>query len=392
MLNENYKRSVIILSFNKFFIKITKRNKVLLIFYIKKLIIIQLIKNKKMSKHFFKDNVDKLAKIFDKTLDIKKEFTNEELNDVYRSMVELRKFEERAADLYTKGSIAGFCHLYNGQEAIAIGSMKAAKKDDSYITSYRDHALMYACGADPVKIMAELTGREIGCSKGKGGSMHIFDLERKFYGGHGIVGAQTALGTGIAFEMKYNSKPNVCYTYMGDGAANQGQFYESMNMASSWCLPVIYIIENNGYAMGTAVERAVYDANFFNRGLPFGIIGAHVDGMNFFDVYAKIKIAREFCIEKKRPVLLEMKTYRYRGHSMSDPGKYRDKSEIDEYRKIDPIAQMKNYLIENKILTEDECEKIEDEIFKKMNEVARLALEAKEPDDAELYTDVYSHQ
>ena len=343
-----------------------------------------------MNKNFFRDDINELVKIFDKNIDIKKEFSNEELKDVYQLMVELRKFEERAADLYAKGNIAGFCHLYNGQEAIAVGNVKAAKEDDAYITSYRDHALMYACGADPVKIMGEVTGRENGCSKGKGGSMHIFDLEKKFYGGHGIVGAQTSLGTGIAFEMKYNKKPNVCYTYMGDGGANQGQFYESMNMASLWNLPVIYIIENNGYAMGTSVDRAVYDTNFFNRGLPFGVIGAHVDGMNFFDTYAKIKIAREFCIEKKRPVLLEMKTYRYRGHSMSDPAKYRDKAELDEYRKIDPITQMKDYLIKNKISTEEECNQIDDMVFKKMNEVARLALEAKEPDDLELYTDVYS--
>lgn len=340
-------------------------------------------------KKFFRDDILELSKIFDRKIDIKKEFSSEKLKEVYRSMVGVRKFEERAADLYAKGSIAGFCHLYNGQEAVAVGNVYAAEKDDAYITSYRDHGLMFASGADPVKIMGELTGREIGCSKGKGGSMHIFDLEKRFYGGHGIVGAQTSIGTGIAFEMKYNNKSNVCYTYMGDGAANQGQFYESMNMASLWNLPVIYIIENNGYAMGTSIERAVYDTHFFNRGLPFGIIGAPVDGMNFFDVYEKIKIARDYCITQKRPVLLEMKTYRYRGHSMSDPAKYRDKAEVESYREIDPILQMKKYLIENKILSEGDCEKIEDEIFEKMNEVARMALEAKEPDDSELYTDVY---
>ncbi len=341
-------------------------------------------------KNFFRDDIYELVKIFDKKIDIKSEFSNDELKDAYKSMVGIRKFEERAADLYAKGHIAGFCHLYNGQEAVAVGNVSAAKKDDAYITSYRDHGLMFASGADPVKIMGELTGRDIGCSKGKGGSMHIFDLEKKFYGGHGIVGAQTAIGTGIAFEMKYNKKQNVCYAYMGDGAANQGQFYESMNMAAIWGLPVIYIIENNGYAMGTSIDRAVYDTNFFNRGLPFGIIGTDVDGMNFFDVYTKIKIAREFCLAQSKPVLLEMKTYRYRGHSMSDPAKYRSKDEVDSYKLVDPITQMRKYLVENKILTEDDCDGIEDEIFARMNEVAKLSLEAPEPDEAELYTDVYS--
>ncbi len=345
------------------------------------------------SKKFFQININEIQSIFDiNQTKTDLSISNEQIVSAYTLMETIRKFEERAGDLYTRKEIIGFCHLYNGQEAIAVGNVIGAENGDSYITSYRDHGLMIACGGDPLKVMAELTGREIGYSKGKGGSMHIFDLEKKFYGGHGIVGAQTSLGTGIAFAAKYQKEKSVCYTYLGDGAANQGQFYESMNMAALWGLPIIYIIENNGYAMGTSVNRAVYDSNFCNRGLPFGIIGIDVDGMDFFDVYNKIKIARDYCINEGKPVLLEMKTYRYKGHSMSDPAKYRNKEELDSYKEQDPILRLKKHIIENKIATEEECDKISSGISKKIRAVAEesIAPETKQPDSSELYTDVYS--
>ena len=345
------------------------------------------------SKKFFQIDINKIPEIFDITkTKVDLSIKNEQIIEAYKLMETMRKFEERAGDLYTKKEIRGFCHLYNGQEAIAAGTILGGDNNDSHITSYRDHALMIACGGDPYKVMKELTGRFDGYSKGKGGSMHIFDLEKKFYGGHGIVGAQTSLGTGIAFAIKYKKENNVCFSYLGDGAANQGQFYESMNMAALWGLPVIYIIENNGYAMGTAVHRSVYDSNFCNRGLPFGIIGIDVDGMNFFDVYNKIKIARDYCLKEGKPVLLEMKTYRYKGHSMSDPAKYRDKEELELYKTQDPILKLRQYIIEKKIMTEQECDKISSEVSKKMRDVAEQAIsqDAKEPESSELYTDVYS--
>ena len=341
---------------------------------------------------FFKINFEEMFQVFDKEnskLDLS--LSHEKVKSAFKLMQTIRKFEERAADLYAKGNIAGFCHLYNGQEAVAVGNIIASEKDDAFITSYRDHGLMLACGGDPLKVMSELTGRAIGYSKGKGGSMHIFDLEKKFYGGHGIVGAQTSLGTGIALAMKYRSQKNVCYTYLGDGAVNQGQFYESMNMASLWDLPVIYIIENNGYAMGTAVNRATFDTNFSNRGLPFGIMGLEIDGMDLFDVYVKVKIARDYCIRESRPVLLSVKTYRYRGHSMSDPGNYRTKGEVEEYKKSDPIGRIIQFMSDNGIANEEELQKITDNISQRMRDVAAQALEAREPDVGELYTDVYDH-
>lgn len=343
------------------------------------------------SQTFFRINLEEISQIFDeKKSQLDLSLSNEKIKAAFKLMQTIRKFEERAADLYAKGNIAGFCHLYNGQEAVAVGNVFASEKDDAFITSYRDHGLMLACGGDPLKVMGELTGRAIGYSKGKGGSMHIFDLEKKFYGGHGIVGAQISLGTGIAFAMKYRNQQNVCYTYLGDGAVNQGQFYESMNMASLWGLPVIYVIENNGYAMGTSVSRSTYDTNFANRGLPFGIIGVEVDGMDLFDVYTKIKIARNYCLCEERPVLLSVKTYRYRGHSMSDPGNYRSKDEVEEYKKSDPIGRIIQYMIDKNISTEVELEKITDEIAQRMRNVATEALQAAEPDIDELYTDVYA--
>jgi pyruvate dehydrogenase E1 component alpha subunit len=349
--------------------------------------------NASQTKQFFKININEISSIFDETKSqLNLDLSNDQIISAYKTMESIRKFEERAADLYAKKHIRGFCHLYNGQEAIITGNVMAAHEGDSYITSYRDHGMMIGCGGDPLKVMSELTGKIDGYSKGKGGSMHIFDLEKKFYGGHGIVGAQTSLGTGIAFAIKYKQEPNVCYTYLGDGAANQGQFYESMNMAALWKLPVIYVIENNGYAMGTSVSRAVYDDHFFNRGLPFGIIGIDVDGMDFFDVYKKMKIARDYCIKNEMPVLLEMKTYRYRGHSMSDPAKYRTKEEVDSYKELDPIQKLRKHILDNKIMTEDECEKISDEISSQMKKVADKASseETSYPGSEELWTDIYA--
>lgn len=340
---------------------------------------------------FFRVNPQDVEKIFDKKLLKDSEIlSDEKILEAYRQMVLLRKFEERCADLYTKGYIAGFCHLYIGQEAVAVGNFFASQKDDAFITSYRDHGLMLACGGSPLGIMGELCGKAVGCSKGKGGSMHIFDTEKRFYGGHGIVGAQTSLGTGLAFEMKYNKKPNVSFTYLGDGAAHQGQFFESMNMASLWNLPVIYVIENNQYAMGTSVERSTFDTNLFNRGLPFGILGIQVDGMDFFETYAAFKLAGNYVRQTGRPLLIEAKTYRYRGHSMSDPAKYRTKEEVEKYKTLDPIAKIKSYIFEKNLLNEEQCDEIESKIFGEMNALAQECINAPEPEAAELYTDVYS--
>jgi len=339
---------------------------------------------------FFRVNPSNINDIFDiKNLKDHQKLDDKKIIDSYKKMILLRKFEERCADLYTKGKIAGFCHLYIGQEAIATSNILASEENDAFITSYRSHGLMAAVGSSPSSIMGELCGKEIGCSKGKGGSMHIFDTKKGFFGGHGIVGAQTSLGTGIAFEMKYNKRPNIAYVYLGDGAAHQGQFFESMNMASLWNLPVIYVIENNEYAMGTSVSRSTYDTNLFNRGIPFGILGKKVNGMDFFESYNAFALASNYVREYSRPLLLEMKTYRYRGHSMSDPAKYRTKQEVDEYKNLDPIANIKNYIFKNNILTEDQCDQIESDVFNEMALVANNVLDSKEPDSFELYTDIY---
>jgi pyruvate dehydrogenase E1 component alpha subunit len=341
--------------------------------------------------NFFRVNPEDVEKIFDKSLlSDSEKLDDEKITQAYKQMVLLRKFEERCSDLYMKGHIAGFCHLYIGQEAIATGNVFSSQKGDAFITSYRDHGLMLACGSSALGIMGELCGKEIGCSKGKGGSMHIFDTEKRFYGGHGIVGAQTSLGTGLAFEIKYNKKPNISYTYLGDGAVHQGQFFESMNMASLWNLPVIYVIENNNYAMGTSIERSTYDTNLFNRGLPFGILGKQVNGMDFFETYEAFMLAGKYVRENSRPLILEMKTYRYRGHSMSDPAKYRTKNEVDQYKTLDPIAKIKHYIFEKKILTEESCDEIESEIFAQMNSLAAQCVGAQEPNEKELWTDVYA--
>ncbi len=319
----------------------------------------------------------------------KSKYTKQQLLAFYKEMLLIRRFEEKAGQLYGMGLIGGFCHLYIGQEAVVIGMQHALKEGDSVITSYRDHGHMLACGMDPKGIMAELTGRKDGFSKGKGGSMHMFSTEKHFYGGHGIVGAQVPLGTGIAFAHKYRNNKSVCLTYFGDGSANQGQVYESFNMAALWKLPVIYIIENNEYAMGTSVKRSSAMPEFFKRGEAFDIPGIRIDGMNVMEVHQVGAEAVEYVRSGKGPILLEMKTYRYRGHSMSDPAKYRTKEEVTEYKeKHDPIDSLKNYMMGEKVADEAALKAIENEIKLIVNEAADYAQKSPEPDAGELYTDV----
>ncbi|HVT55652.1 MAG TPA: pyruvate dehydrogenase (acetyl-transferring) E1 component subunit alpha [Xanthobacteraceae bacterium] len=307
----------------------------------------------------------------------------------YRSMLTIRRFEEKAGQLYGMGLIGGFCHLYIGQEAVVIGMQMAIEEGDQVITGYRDHGHMLACGMDPKGVMAELTGRKGGYSKGKGGSMHMFSIEKNFYGGHGIVGAQCSLGTGIAFANHYRDNGRVCLTYFGDGAANQGQVYESFNMAQLWKLPVVYVIENNKYAMGTAVHRSSAQTDFSKRGASFEIPGQKVDGMDVRAVRAAGKRAVEYARSGKGPYILDMETYRYRGHSMSDPAKYRSKDEVQKVRtEHDPIEQVRARILEQKIMSEDEIKKIDGEVRAMVNEAADFATHDAEPDAAELYTDV----
>src|SRR6204780_2045224 len=288
------------------------------------------------------------------------EFSKEQEFQALRQMLLIRRFEEKAGQMYGMGLIGGFCHLYIGQEAVVVG-MELAKKDgDQMITGYRDHGHMLACGMDPKGVMAELTGRRGGYSHGKGGSMHMFSLDKHFYGGHGIGGAQVPLGTGLAFANKYRGNDNVSLTYFGDGAANQGQVYESFNMAELWKLPVVYVIENNRYAMGTSVSRSSAQTDFSRRGASFNIPGTQVDGMDVRAVKAAAEEALAWCRAGKGPIILEMMTYRYRGHSMSDPAKYRTKEEVDKMRtEHDPIEQVRHRLIDKKWSGEDELKKIE---------------------------------
>ena len=313
----------------------------------------------------------------------------DELLQYYRDMLLMRRFEEKAGQLYGMGLIAGFCHLYIGQEAVVTGIQAALEEGDQVITGYRDHAHMLACGMDPNGVMAELTGREGGYSRGNGGSMHMFSREKQFYGGHGIVGAQVSLGTGLAFADRYKENKKVAVTYFGDGAANQGQVYESFNMAKLWDLPVIYVIENNQYAMGTAVKRASSETALHKRGLSFGIPGEEVDGMDVEAVKAAAAKAVKHARDGNGPYILEMKTYRYRGHSMSDPAKYRTREEVDDIRSHhDPIDLVKKRLIEGKHATEEELKEIDKEVKKIVNDAAQFAKDSPEPDPSELYTDV----
>ncbi|ADZ87071.1 pyruvate dehydrogenase (acetyl-transferring) E1 component subunit alpha [Brucella abortus] len=309
--------------------------------------------------------------------------------EAYREMLLIRRFEEKAGQLYGMGFIGGFCHLYIGQEAVVVGMQMALQEGDQVITGYRDHGHMLAVGMSARGVMAELTGRRGGLSKGKGGSMHMFSKEKNFYGGHGIVGAQVSLGTGLAFANHYRENKSVSLTYFGDGAANQGQVYESFNMASLWKLPVIYVIENNRYAMGTAVSRSSAETDFSKRGLSFNIPGIQVDGMDVRAVKAAADLATEWARSGKGPIILEMLTYRYRGHSMSDPAKYRSKEEVQKMRsEHDPIEQVKNRLIEKGWATEEELKEIDREVRDIVADAADFAEHDPEPDASELYTDI----
>ena len=315
--------------------------------------------------------------------------SKEELLKYYREMLLIRRFEEKAGQLYGMGLIGGFCHLYIGQEAVVVGLEAAAEEGDRRITTYRDHGHMLACGMDPKGIMAELTGREGGFSAGKGGSMHMFSTEKRFYGGHGIVGANVPLGAGLAFADKYMGNDRVTFTYFGDGAANQGQVYETYNMAELWMLPVIFVIENNQYAMGTSVKRATKSPSLWQRGAAYGIPGEEVDGMDVLAVKAAGEKAVEHCRAGKGPYILEVMTYRYRGHSMSDPAKYRTRDEVQKMREErDAIEQVRKRLLDGDA-TEDELKAIDKEIKDIVNEAAEFSKESPEPALSELWTDIY---
>ena len=320
------------------------------------------------------------------------EFSKDQELAAYRDMLLIRRFEEKAGQMYGMGLIGGFCHLYIGQEAVVTGVTMASKKgEDAQITGYRDHGHMLVMGIEPRGVMAELTGRKGGLSKGKGGSMHMFSNDHRFYGGNGIVGAQVSLGTGLAFASKYRGDNSVSITYFGDGAANQGQVYESFNMAKLWSLPVVYVIENNRYAMGTSVERASAQHDFSKRGVSFGIEGEQVDGMDVRLVHDAAKRAIEHARAGNGPYILEMMTYRYRGHSMSDPAKYRSKDEVSTMRaERDPIEQVKQRIIEQKSGTEESLKAIETEIRAIVTEAADFATADPEPDASELWTDIYA--
>ena len=310
------------------------------------------------------------------------------LLEYYRDMLLIRRFEERAGQMYGMGLIGGFCHLYIGQEAVVVGMQAALKEGDTIVTSYRDHGHMLACGMDPNGVMAELTGRRSGYSHGKGGSMHMFSREKNFFGGHGIVGAQVPIGTGLAFAHRYRENGLICVTYLGDGAINQGQVYESFNMASLWKLPIVYVIENNRYGMGTAVDRASARTDLFHRGMAYGIPGEQVDGMNVLAVYEAGLAAAEHARSGQGPIILEMLTYRYRGHSMSDPAKYRTREEVDRMRsEHDPIDQARRRLLEGG-MTEAALKEIDSKVRGRIAAAAQFAQDCPEPDPAELWTDV----
>ena len=317
--------------------------------------------------------------------------SKDELLKFYRDMLLIRRFEEKAGQLYGMGLIGGFCHLYIGQEAVVVGLEAAAEEGDKRITSYRDHGHMLACGMDPKGVMAELTGREGGLSKGKGGSMHMFSKEKHFYGGHGIVGAQVPLGAGLAFADKYKENGRVTFTYFGDGAANQGQVYETFNMAALWKLPVIFVIENNQYAMGTAQKRSTSTPELHTRGEAFGIPGETVDGMDVLAVKAASEKAVAHCRSGEGPYILEIMTYRYRGHSMSDPAKYRTREEVQKMREErDAIEHVRELILQGKHASDDELKAIDKEIKAIVNEAAEFAKESPEPALEELWTDIYA--
>jgi pyruvate dehydrogenase E1 component alpha subunit len=314
----------------------------------------------------------------------------EELLAHYRDMLLIRRFEEKAGQMYGMGLIGGFCHLYIGQEAVVVGMQAAITPEDAVITSYRDHGHMLACGMESRGVMAELTGRRGGYSKGKGGSMHMFSREKGFFGGHGIVGAQVPLGTGIAFGKKYRGEDSVALTYLGDGAVNQGQVYEAFNMASLWKLPVVYVIENNKYGMGTSIERASARTDLYQRGQAYGIPGMQVDGMDVLTVKEAGRKAVAHARSGKGPYILEMLTYRYRGHSMSDPAKYRSKEEVQKVRQEqDPIEGLKARILDQGLGDADQLKEIDREVKAIVSEAAEFAQNSPEPDPSELTTDVY---
>lgn len=313
--------------------------------------------------------------------------TAEDLKNFYREMLLIRRFEEKAGQLYGMGLIGGFCHLYIGQEAVVTGIQSVQEEQDSIVTAYRDHGHMLACGMDPKGVMAELTGREGGYSRGKGGSMHMFSREKNFFGGHGIVGAQISIGTGLGFAHKYKEDNGVAVAYMGDGASNQGQVAESYNIAALWKLPVLYVIENNRYGMGTSTARHAA-GDLYRRGEGYGIPGEQVDGMDVFAVQAAARQALDYIRQGNGPYILEMMTYRYRGHSMSDPAKYRTKDEVSEFKDHhDPLLLIKEMMDKEKI-GEDEIKAIDKDIKAIVNEAAEFAQQSKEPDPAELWTDI----
>ena len=313
----------------------------------------------------------------------------ETLKKFYKDMLMIRRFEEKAGQMYGMGLIGGFCHLYIGQEAVVVGVQDQLIEGDSVITSYRDHGHMLACGMEANGVMAELTGREGGYSRGKGGSMHMFSKEKGFFGGHGIVGAQVPLGTGLAFAHKYEKNNNIAVVYTGDGAINQGQVYEAFNMASLWKLPVLYIIENNRYAMGTSLERASAMTDLSQRGVSFAIPGKKVDGMDVLAVQEAAKEAVDHIRGGNGPMILEMQTYRYRGHSMSDPAKYRTKDEVNDMKtNHDPIEQVRKLILDRQIMDEGDMKEIDKDIKKVVAESAEFAQTSPEPDPSELYTDI----
>lgn len=329
-----------------------------------------------------------MVKTFEKASAWNQFFTKESLLDAYQLMLRMRRFEERAGALYTQRSIGGYCHLYIGQEAVVTGIQTAQKSQDTVITAYRDHAHMLACGIDPKPIMAELTGRSAGCSEGKGGSMHMFSKEKKFFGGHGIVGGQVPIGTGLAMGHKYNKDQGVCVTYMGDGAINQGQIYESFNMAALWSLPALYVLEDNQYAMGTAVKRHAA-GSLVERGTPYGIEGCVVNGQDVLVVREAAEWALTIVRNESRPVLMHVKTYRYRGHSMSDPGLYRSKDEVEDFKtNHDPLLNLQKVLLEQKLISVEELTAWDDRIKTEMKDAADFALDAPLPEESKLYTDV----
>ncbi|PCJ29409.1 MAG: pyruvate dehydrogenase (acetyl-transferring) E1 component subunit alpha [Rickettsiales bacterium] len=313
----------------------------------------------------------------------------EEYVDSFEKMLLIRRFEEKCGQFYGMGLIGGFCHLYIGQEAVIAGITLAKDEKDSTITSYRDHGHIIMSGADPKYVMAELMGRSSGCSRGKGGSMHLFNKDGKFYGGNGIVGAQVPIGTGLGFAEQYNGTNNLCFTFFGDGATNQGQVYEAFNMAALWKLPVIYVIENNEYSMGTSLERSTAMTDLYRKGESFNIPGFQADGMDIDAVYNATIQATEFVRGGNGPVILEVKTYRYRGHSMSDPAQYRSKEEVEEYKQRDPVESAKKIILDNDYASADQVKEIEKRVKAKIAEVAEFATSEPFPSEDELYTDIF---